>query len=157
MPDTIHLETNMNDESIKDLLDQFEELILGLVEDNMANRNYQRIDTSAVERPDLVINITAIAIENSGVGWVPSPCWSWWCWYYPPGWYPVGYSYNTGSVLIQMGDPENFVNFGEDIEANVAWIGALDGLLSSSSTSNAQSITNGINQAFDQSPYIQSN
>ena len=80
-----------------------------------------------------------------------------WCWYYPPGWYPVGYSYNTGTVLMQMGDPDDFLNFGEDIEADVAWFGALDGLLSSSSTTNAQSITNGINQAFAQSPYIQSN
>jgi hypothetical protein len=56
-----------------------------------------------------------------------------------------------------MGDPEEFLNFNEDIKADVAWIGALDGLLSSSSATNVQGVTNGINQAFAQSPYIQSN
>lgn len=157
MPDTISFETNMGDDDIEDIIRQYEELILGLIEDNMSDRNYQRIDTSAAELPDLVIGVSALALENSGVGWVPSPCWSWWCWYYPPYWYPVGYSYSTGTVLIQMGDPEDFLNFNEDIEADVAWIGALDGLLSSSSATNVQGVTNGINQAFAQSPYIQSN
>jgi hypothetical protein len=157
MPDTIAFETNMEGEDIEDKLREFEELILNLVENNMSDRNYQRIDTTAAQPPDLVIAISALALENTGVGWVPSPCWSWWCWYYPPYWYPVGYSYSTGTVLMQMGDPENFLNFEEDIEANVAWIGALDGLLSSSETSNIQGVTNGINQAFAQSPYIQSN
>jgi hypothetical protein len=56
-----------------------------------------------------------------------------------------------------MGDPADFLNFNEDIEANVAWLGALDGLLSSSTSTNVQGVTNGINQAFTQSPYIQSN
>jgi len=157
MPDTIHFETNMQDDDIEEIIRQYEELILGLVEDNMSDRSYERIDTSAAELPDMVISVNAIALENSGVGWVPSPCWSWWCWYYPPYWYPVGYSYSTGTVLIQMGDPEEFLNFEEDIEADVAWIGALDGLLSSSTSTNVQSVTNGINQAFIQSPYIQSN
>jgi hypothetical protein len=157
MPDTIGFETNIGDDNIEEVIRQYEELILGLIEDNMSARNYQRIDTSAAEQPDLVIGVTALALENSGVGWVPSPCWSWWCWYYPPYWYPVGYSYSTGTVLIQMGDPEDFLNFNEDIEANVAWLGALDGLLSSSTSTNVQGVTNGINQAFTQSPYIQSN
>ena len=154
MPDTIGFETNADDLS-EEILREFEELILNTVAENMENRNYDRIDTSAVDPPDLFIGIRALAIENSGVGWVPAPCWSWYCWYYP-NWYPVGYSYSTGTVIIQMGKPDEILNF-DDITANVAWVAGLDGLLSSNVSNNAQSISNGINQAFTQSPYIQSN
>jgi hypothetical protein len=55
-----------------------------------------------------------------------------------------------------MGKPDEILNF-DDISANVVWVAGLDGLLSSSVSNNAQGISNGINQAFTQSPYIQSN
>jgi len=166
MPDTIHLETNMDIEDVEDRLRELEALILDLVEENMEARNYDRIDTTSAEAPDLVVTVTAYAFENAGVGWVPGPGWGWWGGYYPPGWwgpgwgwyypgwYPVGYSYNTGTVIMHMGDPD--VTILED-DVHVAWVGALDGILSSSESSNTQGITNGINQAFTQSPYIQSN
>ena len=155
MADTINFETNIDDAS-DEIIRQFEELILDVVESNMSDRNYTRIDTSASETPDLFIGITAIAIENSGVGWVPGPCWGWWCWYYP-NWYPVGYSYTTGTVIIHMGDPGAINNYEDDITAGVVWVAGLDGLLSSNVNNNAAAVTNGINQAFTQSPYIQSN
>jgi len=154
LPDTIGFQTNT--EVSDAIIRQYEELILDLVESNMNDRNYTRIDTSAAEPPDLVISVTAIAIENSGVGWVPGPCWSYWCWYYP-NWYPVGYSYNTGTVLITMGDPQMEIDPEDDIIANIVWVAGLDGLLSSNINNNVNGVTKGINQAFEQSPYIQSN
>jgi len=154
LPDTIGFQTNT--EVSDAIIRQYEELILDLVESNMNDRNYTRIDTSAAEPPDLVISVTAIAIETSGVGWVPGPCWSYWCWYYP-NWYPVGYSYNTGTVLITMGDPQMEIDPEDDIIANIVWVAGLDGLLSSNINNNVNGVTKGINQAFEQSPYIQSN
>lgn len=155
MPDTIFFETNIDDIT-EEKIREFEKLVLDLVESNMTDRNYTRIDTSAAEPPDLVINIIALAIETSGVGWVPGPCWGWWCWYYP-NWYPVGYSYTTGTVIIQMGDPDDIINYEDDNSANVAWVAGLDGLLSGNVNNNIAAVTNGINQAFKQSPYVQSN
>jgi len=154
LPDTIGFQTNT--EVSDAIIRQYEELILDLVESNMNDRNYTRIDTSAAEPPDLVISVTAIAIENSGVGWVPGPCWSYWCWYYP-NWYPVGYSYSTGTVLITMGDPQMEIDPEDDIIANIVWVAGLDGLLSSNINNNVNGVTKGINQAFEQSQYIQSN
>ena len=103
----------------------------------------------------MVLGISALAIENTGVGWVPSPCWSWYCWYYPV-WYPVGYSYSTGTVIIQLGKPDGVIDLADD-DANVAWFAALDGLMSSNVNNNQAGIQRGINQAFEQSPYLQSN
>ena len=155
MPDEIYLETNIENID-KERIEEFEELVLDLIATNMSQRNYTRIDTAGAQKPDLIIGVSALAIENSGVGWVPGPCWSWWCWYYP-SWYPVGYSYTTGTVLIQMGIPGEIINYEDDNTANVAWVAGLDGLLSSSVNNNQAGVTKGINQAFEQSPYIQSN
>ena len=77
MPDTINFETNIEDD-IEDRVREFEKIILDEVEMNMSHRNYERIDTTSAEDPDLVITITAIAIKNTGVGWVPGPGWGWW-------------------------------------------------------------------------------
>ena len=161
MPDTINFETNIDDIS-DERVRQFEELILEGVESNMADRDYTRIDTTSTSPPDMVITISAVAIENAGVGWVPGPGWGWgypgWGWgpgygWGYPGWYPVGYSYSTGTVIIHMGDPDSVV----DDEVKVVWLAALDGLLSSNVNTNDTMVRNGINQAFLQSPYIQSN
>lgn len=154
MPDEIHLETNIENID-KERIEEFEELVLDLIATNMQQRNYTRIDTAGAQEPDMIIGVSALAIENTGVGWVPGPCWSWWCWYYP-NWYPVGYSYSTGTVIIQMGVPDGVIDFVDD-DADLAWLGALDGLLSSSVNNNQAGVTKGINQAFEQSPYIQSN
>lgn len=154
MPDTVYLETNVENPDAERIR-EFQELILETLEANMATRDYQRIDTAGAQKPDMVLSVSALAINNSGVSWVPSPCWSWWCWYYP-GWYPVGYSYSTGTVIIQMGRTDGVVNF-EDDEVNLVWFAALDGLMSSNVNNNRAGVENGINQAFEQSPYLKSN
>jgi len=164
MPDTVNFETNDKDIS-DEIVRGFEELILDEVESNMSARGYVRVDSTAQESPDLFIGIDVFAIDNSGLAWVPGG--GWWGGYYPPGWgwgwggwyyppyYPVGYSFKTGTVLINMADP-NATDDPED-EVKIVWFGALDGLLSSSTATNQSRVTDGINQAFDQSPYLQSN
>ena len=104
MSDTVFLETNIENPDA-DRIRDFQDIILNEVEANMETRGYTRLDTAGAQIPDMVLGISALAIENTGVGWVPSPCWSWYCWYYPV-WYPVGYSYSTGTVTLQLGKPD---------------------------------------------------
>lgn len=164
MPDTVNFETN--DKTISDeVIRGFEKIILNQIESNMSARGYAREDSTAAEAPDLFIGVDVFAIDNSGVAWVPGG--GWWGGYYPPGWgwgwggwyyppyYPVGYSYKTGTVLINMADP-NATDDPED-KVKIVWFGGLDGLLSSSTASNESRVKQGIDQAFDQSPYLQSN
>ena len=163
MPDTIYIETNLEDVD-EETVREFEDLIINTIAQNMSDRNYDRVDTTATEEPDLVITVTAIALRNAGVGWVPGPGWGWWGppgwgwgpgWgWWGPGWWPVAYSWNTGTVIIYMGDPDKII---EDEFVELSWVAFMDGLLSSSVDNNQQGVENGINQAFTQSPYIQSN
>jgi hypothetical protein len=165
MPDTVNFETNDKDIS-DEVVRGFEELILNQIESNMSARGYERVDSTAAEAPDLFIGVDVFAIDNSGVAWIPGG--GWWGGYYPPGWgwggwggwyyppyYGIGYSYKTGTVLISMADP-NATDVPED-EVKVVWFGGLDGLLSSSTDANETRVRQGIDQAFDQSPYLQSN
>jgi len=169
MPDTVDFQTNdpdISDERVR----EFEELMLSTVASNMTDRNYTRIDISSPEAPDLVVTIAAIYVKNTGVAWYPPPGWGWWGGYYPPGWgwgpgygwgypgwYPVGYSYSTGTVLIHMGDPNDTEEIDGITTAKVVWVAGLDGLLSSSVSNNQEGVRRGIDQAYTQSPYIQSN
>lgn len=168
MPDTMNFETNISDIKEEDIR-KWENLILGEIASNMADRGYSRVDTTAAEPPDLVLTVSAVAFENTGVGWVPGPGWGWWGGYYPPGWwgpgwgwgypgwYPVGYSYSTGSVIMHLGDPDDVEEEDGETYVKIKWLGALDGLLSSYESTNEANIRNGIDQAFVQSPYLQSN
>jgi hypothetical protein len=166
MPDTVNFATNDQDIS-DDVILGYEELIISQIESNMSARGYDRVDSTAADAPDLFIGVQVIAINNNGVAWIPGG--GWWGGYYPPGWgwggwggwyyppyYPVGYSYKTGTVLINMADP-NATDVPEGDDVKIVWFGGLDGLLSSSTANNEASVKRGIDQAFDQSPYLQSN
>jgi len=132
-----------------DLLSRnYDAQILNLVTDNL-----DALGWTAVVDPgtaDVVVLISATATANF------SYYYSYWGWYYPgycPGcyWgYPTAtYSYTTGTLLIQMFHPE-------DTDTKVAglWIAALNGVLDDSAANKQTRLTRGINQAFDQSPYL---
>ena len=78
-----------------------------------------------------------------------------WCWYYPYycgwGWgYPSVSSYTTGTLVMTL------VADGEDyIEPSRVWTAAANGLLSGAY--NTTRVNNAIDQAFEQSPYLQTN
>ena len=88
-----------------------------------------------------------------------------WGWYggwpgYGPG-YGIGYpgtgtvySYETGTAMIDMIDLKNAV-LGDSL-VNGVWQAAVNGLASSKQQVNHDRIVKGINQAFDQSPYLKS-
>jgi len=156
---------------------KYDALILSELESNFEARGYVRLlpeDTlTHPEPPDLMVVITTIETTTTyiygGYPWYGG--WGYgWGWYYKSTKYYYGYpgygwgypyypsyasSYTTGTVVWDMFDPDNVDDEGETII--VEWLGAINGLLGSSVSSTQDRIKTSINQAFTQSPYIQSN
>lgn len=163
MADTVEYITNIEDNEIGpgDV-----EKLLSEVESNLNARGYQRVDVSNPEAAEIVITVSVIASRNTGVGWTPGPPWypgwGWgpgWGGWYPPYWGGYySYSYTTGSVIVNWYDPQvdPVMDQGQEYQP-VHWVATFNGLASSSNENNASRIEFSINQAFDQSPYIQSN
>jgi hypothetical protein len=83
--------------------------------------------------------------------WVSGGCYSsWYSWYYPYyGWcYPVYYTYETGSLLIAMLDP----NYTE--QKSALWVAAINGIMEDTNAGILDRVYKGIDQAFTQSPYL---
>ena len=165
MPDTV---LHIVKEGEEDKVDHsFDELFLSTVRTNMTSAGYTEIALDTANLSDVVLLVTAASSSQSGAIW-NSGWWGGWGWwpgwgYYPPGYpgypgypgggYPVYYSYSVGSLLITMVDP-----YETDIEEKTfvfPWLAAVNGLLKGSS--GEKRITDGINQAFEQSPYLSTN
>ena len=84
---------------------------------------------------------------------------NYWCWWYPYycgwGWgYPSVSSYTTGTLMMTM-VVEGKVGDEEYLEPTRVWTGAINGLLSGAY--NTSRANRGIDQAFEQSPYLKLN
>ncbi len=157
-------------------------LILSEIQKNMESYGYTRVYYSdTTDEPDLMIAVAAISVTTVSVGWwYPYyPGWGWgWGWYksaetgrgtdywyggypgyYPPGWgwggVPYYSSYTTGTLLMEMSNPEDYEVIDGDTVVPMYWAGGVNGVLSSGS--DASRITKGIDQAFLQSPYLKTN
>jgi len=158
------------------------EEILGQIEKNMQSYGYTRVyyNDTVTKDPDLMIAVAAISTTTVSVGWwYPYyPGWGWgWGWYkssqadrgtdywygypgyYPPGWgwggVPYYSSYTTGTLLMEMTNPADYRVIDNDTVTPMYWAGGLNGILSSGS--DLTRIENGIDQAFEQSPYLRNN
>lgn len=161
MADTVEYISSDEDDEI-DPVDQAN--LLQEVESNLEARGYT-LDRLNIDDAEFAITITVIKNENTAIGWVPyppyNPGWGWgpgWGGYYPPYWGGYyGYSYTTGSVFIHWWDPqEPPVPSDEGDLQPFHWFAIFNGLASSSKDNNTSRIEASINQAFIQSPYIQS-
>ncbi|MHA2033091.1 MAG: DUF4136 domain-containing protein, partial [Candidatus Kariarchaeaceae archaeon] len=89
-------------------------------------------------------------------GWGYWGGWGWWGGY--PGWgYPGGsvtYNYQTGTIFLTMLEPEK-IN-PDDETYGAVWLARMNGVLSSSVNTNSR-ITQRLNDAFNQSPYLGAN
>jgi len=134
---------------------EYSEVILTHINNNMASLGYTKVDTSA--KPDLLINAHTLAIEVEHVGSY-YPYYGYGGGYYwgYPGYgysYPYYYSYDKsfGSVTIEMAN-RNKIDHGAN-KIPVVWTALILG--ATNTTSNATTrITNGIDEAFAQSPYL---
>jgi hypothetical protein len=144
-----------------DLTRDFDARIIGDVRRNMNALGYQEVDTSASNPPDVLVLLSAIKSDWQVSGWYPGGWWGWYPWYPGGGWYPwypgYGYSYNftTGTIFITMIDVANW-NPDSPGDSPV-WGAALNGLAGDTRSGTATRITNGLNQAFSQSPYLKIN
>lgn len=136
----------------------YDSLIVEQIAVNMTARGFKR--TLILDSAGVTLNPMVTLEENYDYttadwcvlwGWAyPWACTSWVAGY-PPG---LDFTYSTGTLLIPMADLRGGVP--PAAIPGVIWFAAINGVVdgSTSSTAAAQ-ITDGINQAFAQSPYIQ--
>jgi len=121
--------------------------MLTRIEENMSDLGWTRVEDPA--EADLVL--FPATWTNTTVYYY----YDYWCWYYYYycgwGWgYPSYSTYTTGTLLMTL------VADGDDyIDPLHVWTGALNGLLAGSY--NSTRVNNGIDQAFEQSPYLKTN
>jgi hypothetical protein len=144
--------------------------ILGELERNLDALGWTRIVDSTSNQPDVAIVVASVKVTNYNyytMPWYPGWGWGWYWkstdgtqywgypgygWYYPP--YYGGYytSYETGTLAWNLFDPDLVDETNEDIY--IQWVGAINGVLGSSTSNTKNRITVGIDQAFRQSSYL---
>ncbi|RIW15175.1 DUF4136 domain-containing protein [Algoriphagus lacus] len=151
IPDKIVIDVEIEDgdTTFVYMKDVYAKPILQNIEANMANYGWTKVNIS--QKPDVVV--TPAAMKNTTVFY--SYWYDWWYgygwgWYYPP-YYSVS-TYTTGTVIITLADPniDNPVN-----RSQAAWIMAANGL--ASGVGDITRVTDAIDQAFVQSPYLKIN
>jgi hypothetical protein len=158
LPDKIVVDVKIDngDTTYVYMKDIFASPILAAIHDKMAENGW------SVEDPeDADIIITPAAIKSTTYfysywydWWYGYGGWygGYWGWYYPP-YYTVS-SYTTGSLILVMADPSAAES--SPIERSPAvWVAVGNGLFTGSY--NISRVTNAIDQAFTQSPYLKLN
>ncbi len=131
----------------------------------MKSRGYTHVtDKAEVPTTDMGIQISRVNTLTVGTGITPCywPGWGWggyWPCYGCGGYYPGGcsytYSYQTGSVLLEMIDIQNPIEIEGEEKYKVIWYSGMNGILSSSTSNDAQRALRGVKTCFEISPYIQ--
>ena len=164
LPDSVVRITGEGDDSPDDDEGQFDELILERVRQNLLDLGYIEEPDPENNASDLVVVVQTLVLDNYVIT-DPYFFWDYWGWYpwfpgygYGPGYgwyypYPVVVgTYTTGTIFINMFDP--LQTGTRDQEIPNVWLGALNGVLQGSTSGLQVRITRGIDQAFDQSPYL---
>jgi hypothetical protein len=129
------------------------DIILNAIEDKMTEYGWTRVDPE-VEQPDVVVMPAAIKSTTYFYSywydwWYGGWYGGYWGWYYPP--YVSISSYTTGSLVIVMSDP----SLAEDSpigQSPTNWVAIGNGLYTG--YYDAGRVTDAIDQAFAQSPYL---
>ena len=120
----------------------------------MESRGFVPVENNDPFMADLVIAPYVWSTTTTGVivdycFWYP-----WWCGW--GAWYPWGgyvYQYTFGTVLVDIIDRDGIVFEGEEL-IPIVWTGALNGAVSNSTSDTRNRINRGIDQCFEQSPYL---
>jgi hypothetical protein len=158
LPDTVvHIEEEDGDDDDRvELSREFDEHILKHVRENLSARGFQEVTPPT--RPDVVVTVSAAATTVVGA-YTSYWCdyWGWYGWYGSCGYYPgytYIYSYDLGTILVDMLDVRTEAL--NDDRIDVLWTGAVRGVLGTTDPVTDQRIHDGIDQAFRQSPYLES-
>ncbi len=149
------------------------QIIRSEVRSNMNNRGYTEVVPDSTV--DLLFNIGALNTTNQGVYiddcgyyddpfyWDWYPGWGWdasWSWDYYPCYGNTYFTYQNGSLTLDLVDVKKSIVSDCDnnnCSLSVAWQGVLTGLLDGNSATLNQRIKDGIDEAFDKSPYLKKN
>ena len=153
MPDKIvkitgNLEEGKEPEFIPDVTAQ---QVFARIEENMTSLGYQRV--AVEDTPDLFL--IPVSWETTTITYWYDYWYWWYGGYYPywGGYYPVYVSsYTTGTLLMTIHDKDEVSASGNPL---VIWSGAVNGVLNY--TYDATRVKEGIDKAFDQSPYLKTN
>lgn len=164
MPDKIVVDAKRDDDGdwIPEYMPQaIAEEVLAQIETNMTALGWKRLDNIGAPYPDGVADedadvvLTPAAIKSTTYFYSYWYDWwygwgGYWGWYYPP--YVTISSYTTGSMIMTIADPhvESPIN-----SSQAAWVAVANGLFTGAYDINR--VKNGIDQAFEQSPYLKLN
>jgi Domain of unknown function (DUF4136) len=151
--------------------------IKALVKSNMDAMGYSEVSENS--NYDLGVNLVVAAVENTEYyyswwyGYYGYYGWYWGGWYpyYGYPWYPVSYTYQKGMLLMELVDGESLRDYREwaddktqgEIEnadpdevpdVNFVWQSIVSGVAGSEISYNKERAARGINEAFEQSPYL---
>lgn len=125
-------------------------LILSQIRQNMAALGWTEVEID--QNPDVLL--TPASWETTTISYWYDYWYWWWGGYYPYWGYPPVYvtSYSTGTLVIGMIDPDVL---GANGNAVSQWTAAVNGLLNYAY--DADRLTDAIDKAFEQSPYLKTN
>ena len=139
--------------------DENAKALVDAVAQQMDSRGYTRLtDPEKKDQADVGVQLSYVAQTNHVVsypsygGWWDYGFWGPWSgWYYP---YPVSYSYNTNTLVMEMLDLTADED-GTQKNLPVVWYASASGFQYSGQF-NQMMLQNSVVQAFEQSPYIKS-
>jgi hypothetical protein len=148
----------------------YDDFVLEQVRLNMLKLGFVEELNPQVNPADVAITVSAMSSTHEVYTWYPYWGWYWGYpykstatqkstgttgYYYP--WYPYNtyYSYQSGSVLMEMVDVARVNPDVEEIP--VIWAGIINGVLESSESGVKARLSSGIDQCFIQSPYLLKN
>ena len=163
----VHLVESGTEDNISRAYDDF---VLEQVRLNMLKLGFVEELNPQVNPADVAITVSAMSSTHEVYTWYPYWGWYWgypykstetqkststYSYYYP--WYPYNtyYSYQSGSVLMEMVDVARVNPDVEEIP--VIWAGIINGVLESSESGVKARLSDGIDQCFIQSPYLLKN
>jgi hypothetical protein len=165
IPDTvIHIiEAGVPDNITRD----FDKFVLDQVKSNMLKLGYVEETDPGTNPPDLAVTVSVTTSEHIDYNW-----YDYWSWYWAAekkgkggkgtiednnpwgpfyGW-NTSYSYNAGSVIMEIVD-----NAKVDLSTQaipVIWAGLINGATEGSTDNIKSRLSTGIDQCFNQSPYL---
>lgn len=167
MPDTL---VHMVDPEEEDVIDHSKDyIVLNQIRANMANYGYQRVNADTLA--DVILFGSVMVSSNYNIyydygwnyywGWYPwSPGWGWggggYYWPCCGGGWPVVTSYDKGTVIVEMIDPDGDIPDADSNGVGI-WLGAANGILSSSTINNTERTKNMLDQMFINSDYLNLN
>ena len=159
MPDTIVHILNEGDED--PVSRNYDQAILDLIAANLTAVGYDRIADDSPDAPDVQVLVSATAIDTwYWYSYYPGDYWGWyggypgWGWGYPPQSYGTSYAYTTGTLFVDMVDPDQ-PGTPDELRPG-SWRGVCNGILNDTESSKQKRFTDSINQMFEQSPYLRS-